>query len=152
MVQAQLSSLTRDFTATSAAAQRTLKGLFGRRAAKAVVDVDAVPTAQLRPGYGASTGRTLFPLVAHCMLFSLCPPVFDLHVSTSVAHCVLPLGIWHQCKHNPDAISLFAFPELLWLCNSLGSAIIDVLPMYMSVHCIWQPPPLFIYKFAPPPQ
>ena len=56
MVQAQLSSLTRDFTATSAAAQRTLKGLFGRRPAKPVVDVDAVPTAQLRPGYGASAG------------------------------------------------------------------------------------------------
>ena len=55
-VQAQLNSLTKEFTATSAAAQRTLKGLFGRRPAKPVVDVDSVPTAQLRPGYGDSAG------------------------------------------------------------------------------------------------
>ena len=55
-VKAQLSSLTKEFTATSAAAQRTLRGLFGRRPAKPVVDVDSVPTAQLRPGYGDSTG------------------------------------------------------------------------------------------------
>ena len=55
-MQAQLSSLTKEFTATSAAAQRTLKGLFGRRPAKPVVEVDSMPTAQLRPGYGGSTG------------------------------------------------------------------------------------------------
>ena len=58
-VKAQLSSLTKEFTATSAAAQRTLKGLFGRRPAKPVVDVDSMPTARLRPGYGGSTGALL---------------------------------------------------------------------------------------------
>ena len=56
LVQAQLSALTKEFTSTSAAAQRTLKGLFGGRAPKPVVDVDSVPTAQLRPGYGAGSG------------------------------------------------------------------------------------------------
>ena len=75
IAQAQLTSLTRDFTATSAAAQRTLKGLFGRRPAKPVVDVDAVPTAQLRPGYGASAGRTYFlsKSLANCQQCVLCP-------------------------------------------------------------------------------
>ncbi len=66
VAQAQLTSLTRDFTATSAAAQRTLKGLFGRRPAKPVVDADAVPTAQLRPGYGASAGMICS---SSCMAF-----------------------------------------------------------------------------------
>lgn len=58
-MKAQLISLTKEFTATSAAAQRTLKGLFGRRQAKPVVDGESVPTAQLRPGYGSSTGALL---------------------------------------------------------------------------------------------
>jgi len=68
MLQAQLNSLTKDFTATSAAAQRTLKGLFGRRPAKPVVDVDGMPTARLRPGYGTgSTGR-LQGMISVCIL------------------------------------------------------------------------------------
>ena len=58
-VKAQLSLLTKEFTATSAAAQRTLKGLFGRRPAKPEVNVESVPTARLRPGYGGSTGALL---------------------------------------------------------------------------------------------
>ena len=58
-VQAQLSSLTKEFTATSAAAQRTLKGLFGRRPAKPEVTMESMPTARLRPGYGGSTGAVL---------------------------------------------------------------------------------------------
>ena len=58
-VKARLSSLTKEFTATSAAAQRTLKGLFGRRPAKPAVEAESVPTARLRPGYGGSTGALL---------------------------------------------------------------------------------------------
>ena len=54
-MQSQLSSLTKEFTSTAASAQRTLRGLFGGRKVVAGAPVpEGVPTAQLRPGYGAS--------------------------------------------------------------------------------------------------
>ena len=98
MVQAQLSSLTRDFTATSAAAQRTLKGLFGRRPPSPVVDVDAVPTAQLRPGYGASAGRSAPLPAVQCVPLPPYPPVFPCNDKPHSAHCALSLEFLHACR------------------------------------------------------
>ena len=53
MVQDQLNSMTKEFTSTAASAQRTLRGLFGGKAASSAPVPEGVPTAKLRPGYGA---------------------------------------------------------------------------------------------------
>lgn len=55
VVQDQLNSMTKEFTSTAAAAQRTLRGLFGGKAASAAPVPEGVPTAKLRPGYGAAS-------------------------------------------------------------------------------------------------
>ncbi len=55
-MQNQLNSLTKEFTSTAASAQRTLRGLFGNKAAAAAAPIpEGVPTAKLRPGYGGAT-------------------------------------------------------------------------------------------------
>ncbi|BDA45257.1 probable serine/threonine-protein kinase STN8, chloroplastic at N-terminal half [Coccomyxa sp. Obi] len=55
-MQGQLNSLTKEFTSTAASAQRTLRSLFGGKAAAAAAPIpEGVPTAKLRPGYGGAT-------------------------------------------------------------------------------------------------
>ncbi|KAK9901304.1 hypothetical protein WJX75_005502 [Coccomyxa subellipsoidea] len=54
-MQDQLNTMTKEFTSTAAAAQRTLRGLFGGKAASAAPVPEGVPTAKLRPGYGAAS-------------------------------------------------------------------------------------------------
>lgn len=55
-MQTQLNSLTKEFTSTAASAQRTLRSLFGGKAAAAAAPIpEGVPTAKLRPGYGGAT-------------------------------------------------------------------------------------------------
>lgn len=57
VVQDQLNSMTKEFTSTAASAQRTLRGLFGGKAATSAPVPEGVPTTKLRPGYGTTSNE-----------------------------------------------------------------------------------------------